>query len=120
MNNVIDSIEDEEQQQSSIMVPVDDDMDTAKDPNTVDELAMELATLKQPAKRVAIIGSRNLAITHQQLIETLSNIERIYKRLKPSMLADAIWIICFIYFYLSRGWSSIYPASEGVVSVFYT
>ena len=49
-------------------------MDTIKSdsPNTVDELAMELATIKQSAKRIAIIGSRNLPITHQQMIETLA------------------------------------------------
>lgn len=43
-----------------------------------------------------------------------------YKLLKPSMMDDITWIIGFIYFYLLRGWSPIYPASEGVVSVFYT
>ncbi|MBR1460264.1 DNA-processing protein DprA [bacterium] len=49
-------------------------MDTVKagSPNTVDELAMELATIKQSAKKIAIIGSRNLPITHQQMIETLA------------------------------------------------
>ena len=64
---------DENQQQSSIMVPVDD-LDSVSDsgPDTVDELAMELATIQQSAKRIAIIGSRNLPITHQQLIETLT------------------------------------------------
>ena len=64
---------DGEQQQPSIMVPVGDDLDKAdSSPDAVDELAMELATIKQPAKRIAIIGSRNLAITHQQMIETLT------------------------------------------------
>lgn len=64
---------DEGEKSSSIMVPMDD-MDTVSDkgPDTVDELAMELATIQQSAKRIAIIGSRNLPITHQQLIETLS------------------------------------------------
>ena len=61
-----------ENQVSSIMVPIDDTIDIDKAPDTVDELSMELATLKQPAKRIAIIGSRNLAITHQQMIETLA------------------------------------------------
>lgn len=71
MIEILDSLEDE-QKQPSIMVPMGD-MDVAEhDPNTIDELAMELATIKQPAKRIAIIGSRNLAITHQQMIETLS------------------------------------------------
>lgn len=80
-NNMNDKIEtvnlektpDEGQQQASIMVPVDDlDTVSENDANTVDELAMELATIQQSAKRIAIIGSRNLPITHQQLIETLA------------------------------------------------
>ncbi|MBQ3311450.1 DNA-processing protein DprA [bacterium] len=54
------------------MVPFDDlDSISEDSPNTVDELAMELATIQQSAKRIAVIGSRNLAITHQQIIETL-------------------------------------------------
>ena len=63
-----------EDAQKSIVVPIDDEMDTVKSdaPNTVDELAMELATIKQSAKKIAIIGSRNLPITHQQMIETLA------------------------------------------------
>lgn len=63
-----------ESKENSIVVPIDDDMDTVKSgsPNTVDELAMELATIKQSAKRIAIIGKRNLPITHQQIIETLA------------------------------------------------
>ena len=71
MIEILDSIDENEQQQS-IMVPVDDLDKADSDPDTVDELAMELATIKQPAKRIAIIGSRNLAITHQQMIETLA------------------------------------------------
>lgn len=64
---------DKSEQQSSIMVPLDD-LDSVSDEgaDTVDELAMELATIQQSAKRIAIIGSRNLPITHQQLIETLT------------------------------------------------
>ena len=34
------------------------------------------------------------------------------------MLADVMWIVGFIYFCLSRGWGSIFPASEGIVAVF--
>ena len=51
-----------------------DDLDTvsADSPHTVDELAQELATIRQSAKKIAIIGSRNLPITHQQMIETLT------------------------------------------------
>ena len=64
----------DEDVRKSIVVPIDEDMDTVKSssPNTVDELAMELATIKQSAKKIAIIGSRNLPITHQQMIETLA------------------------------------------------
>ncbi len=63
----------ESQEQSSIMVPIDDlDKVSEDDANTVDQLAMELATIQQSEKRIAIIGSRNLPITHQQIIETLS------------------------------------------------
>ena len=60
-------------EQPSIMVPIDDlDVVKSDSPHTVDELAQELATIKQSAKKIAIIGSRNLPITHQQMIETLS------------------------------------------------
>ncbi len=65
--------DEDTENQPSIMVPIDD-MDIVKSdsPHTVDELAQELATIKQSAKKIAIIGSRNLPITHQQMIETLS------------------------------------------------
>ncbi len=63
--------ENGENSQGSIMVPLDDLDSVSDSPNTVDELAMELATIQQSAKRIAVIGSRNLAITHQQIIETL-------------------------------------------------
>lgn len=70
INNMADG---DENLQSSIMVPFDDKPIAVDDaPGTVDELSMELATIKQSAKRIAIIGSRNLAITHQQMIETLT------------------------------------------------
>ena len=63
----------ENNEQPSIVVPIDD-LDTVKSdsPHTVDELAQELATIRQSAKKIAIIGSRNLPITHQQMIETLA------------------------------------------------
>lgn len=65
---LLSSDDKNEDAQRSIVVPIDDEMDTVKSdaPNTVDELAMELATIKQSAKKIAIIGSRNLPITHQQ------------------------------------------------------
>lgn len=63
----------EKQEQSSIMVPMDDlDKVPENAGDTIDQLAMELATIQQSAKKIAIIGSRNLPITHQQIIETLS------------------------------------------------
>lgn len=75
MNEItnLEKTPDDNEKQSSIMVPVDD-LDSVSDdnPDAVDELAMELATIQQSAKRIAIIGSRNLPITHQQLIETLT------------------------------------------------
>ncbi|HIS87841.1 TPA: DNA-processing protein DprA [Candidatus Avigastranaerophilus faecigallinarum] len=55
------------------MVPLDDlDKVETSDAHTLDALAMELATIQQSAKKVAIIGSRNLPITHQQIIEILA------------------------------------------------
>ena len=64
---------DEKENKPSIMVPVSDlDKIPEDDTNTVDELAVELATIQQQAKKIAIIGSRNLAITHQQIIEMLA------------------------------------------------
>ncbi len=73
MIDIKNMADNEEAAQSSIMVPIDDKEIALDDkPDTVDELSMELATIKQSAKRIAIIGSRNLAITHQQMIETLT------------------------------------------------
>lgn len=67
------SSDDDAQKQQSIVVPMDDlDTVSSNSPDTVDELAMELATIQQSAKKIAIIGSRNLPITHQQMIETLA------------------------------------------------
>lgn len=64
---------EKENQQPSIVVPLDDlDKVSEDDINKVDTLAQELATIRQSAKRIAIIGSRNLTITHQQIIETLT------------------------------------------------
>lgn len=60
-----------EEQKGTIMVPsgdlTEDDL-----PSTHDQLAQELATIQKTSKKVAIIGSRNLPITHQQIIETLA------------------------------------------------
>ena len=63
----------EKQNQPSIMVPLEDmDKVEQKDGEDFDALAQELATIRQSAKKIAIIGSRNLTITHQQIIETLT------------------------------------------------
>jgi hypothetical protein len=58
MEIFMDSEEKSNSQEQSIVVPIDDEMDTVKSnsPDTVDELAMELATIKQSAKKIAIIG----------------------------------------------------------------
>lgn len=64
---------EKENRQPSIVVPLDDlDKVSDDDIHNVDALAQELATIRQSAKRIAIIGSRNLTITHQQIIETLT------------------------------------------------
>jgi hypothetical protein len=41
-------------------------------PDPHDELAAELVALRQQAKQIAIIGSRNIPLPHQQLIESLA------------------------------------------------
>ena len=65
--------ENSDNQQPSIMVPLEDlDKVEQKENDDVDTLTQELATIRQSAKRIAIIGSRNLTITHQQIIETLT------------------------------------------------
>lgn len=64
---------DEKNNQPSIMVPLGDlDTVSEEDAKVVDQLAMELATIQKSSKRIAIIGSRNLPITHQQIIETIA------------------------------------------------
>lgn len=62
----------EDKERHSIMVPIGDMDDTEDTPDAIDQLAHELATIQQSSKRIAIIGSRNLPITHQQIIETLT------------------------------------------------
>ena len=59
---LMSSKEDDKEKQSSIVVPIDDDMDVVKSnsPNTMDELAMELA---KPAPRIPSGGSPNLPKT---------------------------------------------------------
>ena len=58
--------------EQTIMVPIEGrDPDDIPD-GTEDSLAHELATIQQSSKKIAIIGSRNLPITHQQIIETIA------------------------------------------------
>ena len=60
--------------EKTLTVPIestltDVDQDT---PDPHDELAHELYKLQKRSKAVAIIGSRNIPLPHQQLVETLS------------------------------------------------
>ena len=43
----------DDSKQPSIMVPMDDLDKAEHNPDAIDELALELATIKQPAKRIA-------------------------------------------------------------------
>ena len=62
-----------DEKKNEIMVPLGDlDKADSGDSNVFDALSMELAAIQQSAKKVAIIGSRNLPITHQQTIEILA------------------------------------------------
>lgn len=62
-----------EDKEQTIMVPTGEDVDVCDDcPDIQDQLAHELATIQKAEKLIAIIGSRNLPITHQQIIETLT------------------------------------------------
>ena len=58
--------------ENMIMVPLEGKEAGDISANTEDSLAHELATIQQSSKKIAIIGSRNLPITHQQLIETIA------------------------------------------------
>jgi hypothetical protein len=67
-------LDDERTGERTVMVPIDDedspvDQDTP-DPN--DELAAELSMLQQKSKIIGIIGSRNIPLPHQQLVELLA------------------------------------------------
>lgn len=59
-----------EQQIVTVPIPTTDEEQDHPDPH--DELAAELLALRQPAKLIAIIGSRNIPLPHQQLIETMA------------------------------------------------
>lgn len=54
------------------VVPIGGDEVDADIPDPDDQLAAEFSALRQPAKRVAIIGSRNIPLPHQELIQGLA------------------------------------------------
>lgn len=64
---------DDDKPEHMISVPLlvqgDADQDT---PDPHDQLAAELSLLQQKSKTIAIIGSRNIPLPHQQLIEMLA------------------------------------------------
>lgn len=64
---------DESEQKSIILAGSYSSQDVDQDvPDPHDELAAELNALRQHAKNIAIIGSRNIPLPHQQLIESLA------------------------------------------------
>lgn len=69
----ISNMFDDPKQEQTIMVPImpKDELDQdTPDPN--DDLAAELSMLQQKSKAIAIIGSRNIPLPHQQIIEMLA------------------------------------------------
>ncbi|WP_373531605.1 DNA-processing protein DprA [Vampirovibrio sp.] len=69
----INNLFDDPKQEQTILVPIlsNDDIDQdTPDPN--DDLAAELSMLQQKSKAIAIIGSRNIPLPHQQIIEMLA------------------------------------------------
>jgi hypothetical protein len=69
----IHNLFDDPKQEQTILVPLlsNDDIDQdTPDPN--DDLAAELSMLQQKSKAIAIIGSRNIPLPHQQIIEMLA------------------------------------------------
>lgn len=64
------SYDDEKTEQTVVLKGQEDlDQDT---PDPHDELAAELSMLQQKSKAVAVIGSRNIPLPHQQLVEMLA------------------------------------------------
>jgi hypothetical protein len=64
---------DDEKTEKTILVPLppQDELDQdTPDPN--DDLAAELSMLQQKSKSIAIIGSRNIPLPHQQIVEMLA------------------------------------------------
>ena len=64
---------DDEKGEPTILVPVNNEEDLDQDtPDPHDELAAELSMLQQKSKAIAIIGSRNIPLPHQQIVEMLA------------------------------------------------
>lgn len=64
---------DDTGEQPTIMVPISNQDDPDQDvPDPHDQLAAELFMLQQKSKVVAFIGSRNIPLPHQQLVEMLA------------------------------------------------
>lgn len=64
---------DEEKGEQTILVPITGQDDVDQDiPDPHDELAAELSMLQQKSKSVGIIGSRNIPLPHQQIVEMLA------------------------------------------------
>jgi hypothetical protein len=70
---VIVSVSGEHTPQEGIRVPFPTALTEDPDiPDPHDQLAAELSALRQPAKEIAIIGSRNIPLPHQNLIEAIA------------------------------------------------
>jgi len=67
-------VDEDRPEHRTILVPTDDgtDMDDPDNPDPHDELAAELTMLQQKSKIIGIIGSRNIPLPHQQLVELLA------------------------------------------------
>lgn len=64
---------DDEKSEKTILVPLPSADEIDQDnPDPHDELAAELTLLQQKSKSIAIIGSRNIPLPHQQLVEMLA------------------------------------------------
>ncbi len=66
---ILNFLFDDEKSEQTVLIQSDVDQDT---PDPLDELAAELSMLQQKSKAVAIIGSRNIPLPHQQIIEMLA------------------------------------------------
>lgn len=68
----IKALFDDEKTEQIVVVPIGQDDVDQDTPDPHDDLAAELAMLQQKSKSVAIIGSRNIPLPHQQLVEMLA------------------------------------------------